>query len=73
MEGAVESDVALIKESMEHGTVPEASAPTSDEKHISEARIRRQTWLSRVHKSLSVWSLGRLCQSICQYAQAVVG
>ena len=72
MDGAVESDVAFIKESMERGVASDTSAPTTEQQDSIDRHIEKQPWLSRLNTSLSVWSLGRLCQSICQYAQALV-
>jgi integrase len=72
MDGAVESDIALIKQSMERDAASDGSAPTSKQEHPADARIGSQGWVSQLRKVVSVWSLGPLCQSICQYAQALV-
>jgi hypothetical protein len=72
MDGAVESDIALIKQSMERDAVSDGSAPRIDQEHPTDARIKSQGWVSQLRKVVSVWSLGRLCQSICQYALALM-
>jgi hypothetical protein len=72
MDGAVESDIALIKQSIERDAASDDSAPTSKQEHPTDARIGSQGWVSQLRKVVSVWSLGPLCQSICQYAQVLM-
>lgn len=72
MDGAVESDVALIMASMERGPVSDASAPKLEEKHSGYERISIKAWLTRTRETLGVFRAGRVCQSIWQYAQALV-
>ena len=65
MDGAVESDIALIKASME-----QSSAPDPDEAiNSSAARPRSTLATTKIPRFLG---LGRLCQSIWQYAQGLV-
>jgi hypothetical protein len=65
-------DVAIIKESMQRGAVSDAWAPMTEEKPLSDKCININPSLSRAHKSLSVWRLGRVCQLIWPYAQMLV-
>jgi integrase len=72
MDGALESDVALIKESMERtsSTSTETSAAdnTTRTKKVSLSGPLRAA-VSRLPRFLG---LARICQSICQYANALV-
>jgi hypothetical protein len=72
MDGALESDVALIKESMERtsstGTETSAADNTTRAKKVSLSGLLHAA-VSRLPRFLG---LARICQSICQYANALV-
>jgi hypothetical protein len=72
MEGAVESDIALIEESMERSATPDAVAPTARETSSIDAEVATSRSVSRVNKFRRLLGVGRICQSICQYAQALM-
>jgi integrase len=71
MDGALESDVALIKESMERT----ASSDTEDLDARNVAQARKTRLLEPMRAALSkwprFWELAGICQSICQLANVL--
>jgi len=72
MDGALESDVAIIKASMERTDSNDAETFA-----VSDAtRAGKHNLSERLHAAVSklprFWGFARICQSICQYANALV-
>ncbi len=72
MDGAVESDIALIKASMERGSASDAPTPIGPADKAVNPSGQRSRSARSTSKFSRIFGLTRICQSIRQYAQGRV-